>query len=164
VGNVFVELATELDDPLARLETIVRTMSAVRAQREQLDLEHWDELWQLYPLTRIGYLAALGVMRRTVGRPTFSVIASSVSGPRAPLACGSAQLREIHSLGVLTEDLGLNITTWSYDDRLSFGVTSCPDLVADVWDLLARIPSALAELLSCCSLPAPHAAPAASRP
>jgi diacylglycerol O-acyltransferase / wax synthase len=164
VGNVFVELATELADPIERLEVIKQTMSAVRARRGELDLEHWDELWQLYPLTRVGYLAALGVMRRTAGRPTFSVITSSVTGPRSPLAFGSAQLQEIHSLGVLTEDLGLNITTWSYDHRLSFGVTSCPDLVPDVWDLVERIPGALSEILSSCSEPAPRAAPAASRP
>jgi diacylglycerol O-acyltransferase len=151
VGNVFVELGVELSDPLERLQTIASTMSAVRAHRDELDLEQWDDLWQLYPLVRAGYLASLVVARHTRHRPTFSVIASSVRGPAAPLTCGSARLTAIHPLGVLTEDLGLNVTTWSYDGQLSFGVTSCPEFVPDVWDLLERMPVALAELAERCA-------------
>jgi diacylglycerol O-acyltransferase / wax synthase len=146
VGNVFVELGGELSDPLERLHAISATMSAVRAHRAELDLEHWDDVWQLYPLMRAGYLASLIVGRRALRRPTFSVIASSVTGPPAPLSCGPARLTAIHALGVLTEDLGLNLTTWSYDGQLSFGLSSCPEFVPDVWDLLERIPIALAEL------------------
>jgi diacylglycerol O-acyltransferase / wax synthase len=150
VGTVFVDLCTELADPLERLDTIAATLSWVRAHREELDLEHWDDLWQLYPLVRVGYLAALAAMRRTAGRPTFSLIASSVTGPQAPLSCGRAELEEIHSLGVLTEDQGLNVTTWSYGTQVGFGVTSCPEFVPDIWDLVARIPRALEELVGYC--------------
>jgi diacylglycerol O-acyltransferase len=165
VGNVFVELGGELSDPLERLHAISATMSAVRAHRGELDLEHWDDLWQLYPLMRSGYLASLIVGGRALRRPTFSVIASSVTGPSTPLHCGTARLTAIHALGVLTEDLGLNLTTWTYADQLSFGVTSCPEFVPDVWDLLERIPVALAELTERAHhAAAPASAPAPLRP
>ena len=149
VGTVFIELATGLEDPLERLGLIRGAMLAVREQREELDLGHWDELWELYPLMRLSYLGALAVMHRAVDRPTFSLIVSSVPGPPAPLACCGARLAGIYSLGVLTEDQGLNVTIWSYGDRIGFGVTSCPEFLPDVWDLVGRIPEALEELLRC---------------
>lgn len=152
VGTVFIELATGLEDPLERLRLISGAMSAVREQREVLDLGHWDELWELYPLMRFSYLAALAVMHRAVGRPTFSLIVSSVPGPPAPLSCCGARLEGIYSLGVLTEDQGLNVTTWSYGDRIGFGITSCPEFLPDVWDLVGRVPQALEELRRCSDL------------
>jgi diacylglycerol O-acyltransferase / wax synthase len=151
VGTVFIELATELADPLTRLAAITEAISTVRAHRQELDLEQWDELWELYPLTRIAYLASLAITRRTIDRPTFNLIVSSVTGPASPLSLMGAELKAIHSLGVLTEDQGLNITTWSYGDQLSFGVTSCPELIGDVWDLAERIAPALAELVEACA-------------
>lgn len=152
VGTVFIELATGLEDPLERLRLIRGAMSAVREQREELDLGHWDELWELYPLMRLSYLAALAVMHRAVGRPTFSLIVSSVPGPPAPLTCCGARLAGIYSLGVLTEDQGLNVTTWSYGDQVGFGITSCPEFLPDVWDLVGRVPQALEELRRCSDL------------
>ena len=43
--------------------------------------------------------------------------------------------------------LGLNLTGWSYRDRMTVGVAACPEHVPDLWDLVDGLPAALAELL-----------------
>jgi WS/DGAT/MGAT family acyltransferase len=148
VAPLFLELGTELADPLERLACAKSALSAVRSERAALDLEHWDELWELYPLVVGAHRIASGAIGRLLRRPTFNLIVSSVRGPSPSLGCGGASLSAIHTLGVLTNDLGLNVTTWSYGEQLSFGVTSCPEFVADVWKLVELLPQALAELAS----------------
>jgi hypothetical protein len=46
--------------------------------------------------------------------------------------------------------MGLSITIWSYQDRLSFGVVGCPEYLPDVWELADRIPEQVAELCKAC--------------
>jgi len=43
---------------------------------------------------------------------------------------------------------GLNVTVLSQEDRIGFGIVTCPDLVPRVWDLALAIPDALEELVS----------------
>ena len=58
-------------------------------------------------------------------------------------------------MGPLANELGLNITMWSYCDQLSFGVVACPEHVPDLWDLVGRLPEALHELRTAAGLDAP---------
>ena len=145
VGNAFVTLGTDLSDPAARLALIRDGMASFRANWDTLDPLVWMDLWELYPLLRVGYLA--GIRRgRLTGRPTFSVIASTVSGPRERLHCAGLPVTAIHSAGMLTDDLALNITTWTYADQVSFALTTCPGFVENLEQLAAGIPRGLAEL------------------
>jgi diacylglycerol O-acyltransferase len=145
VGNAFVTLATDLEDPVARLAIIRDSMAGFRANWDALDPLVWMDLWELYPLLRIGYLA--GILRgRLTGRPTFSLIASTVSGPQDRLECAGLPVTAIHSAGMLTDDLALNITTWTYADQVSFALTTCPGFVENPEELVARIPHGLTEL------------------
>jgi diacylglycerol O-acyltransferase len=44
------------------------------------------------------------------------------------------------------EGIGLNITVWSYLDRLNFSGLACPDTLADLPGLMKHLAPALAEL------------------
>ena len=98
--------------------------------------------------------AALSVVTwatRTLGlasaQPTLlNLVVSNVMGPPIPLYLAGAQVDAIYPLGPLLPGAGMNITVLSTLDRLDVGVMACPDLVDDVWELVDRLPDALAEL------------------
>jgi hypothetical protein len=70
-----------------------------------------------------------------------------------PLYVEGFPLVELHSMGPLANELGLNITMWSYRDTLSFGAVACPEHVPDLWALVDRLPAALDELRRAVGLP-----------
>jgi diacylglycerol O-acyltransferase len=52
----------------------------------------------------------------------------------------------IMSMGPLFNDVGLNITAWSYVDQMHIGIVACHEHVPDIWDLAERLPTELALL------------------
>ena len=67
-------------------------------------------------------------------------------GPRELISIGGARLTDIFSVGPLVDGIGLNVTVWSYVDRMNFSLLACPDLLPDVEVLASYFPAALAEL------------------
>jgi diacylglycerol O-acyltransferase len=58
---------------------------------------------------------------------------------------GDARLVDLFSVGPILEGIGLNVTVWSYQDRVNVSVISCPDLVHDLGPFLAEFEPALRE-------------------
>jgi len=56
---------------------------------------------------------------------------------------------------------GLNITLFSYDGSLDFGLIACREMVPDVWNLIGYLQDAMAEMLSLLPAEAPHTRKAA---
>jgi hypothetical protein len=142
VGNLFVDLATDKPDPVDRLRAAHAALTGLRDHRDEFDLGVYPDAWDIYPLPRLGYALALRFARN----PTFSTVVTSVRGPDGPLGIAGARLTGIHSVAPLTDDLGLAFAVWSFEDRLSFAITTAPELVPDVWGMAARLEPALAEL------------------
>jgi diacylglycerol O-acyltransferase len=57
-------------------------------------------------------------------------------------------------VGPILEGIGLNVTAWSYVDRMNFSFLGCPDLVRDLAPLVAELPRALAALRTTKGVPA----------
>ena len=76
---------------------------------------------------------------------------SNVAGPAVPLYLAGARLVGFYPFGPITDGAALNVTVLSQDDRVGFGIVTCPDLVPRVWDLAGAIPGALRELLEAAS-------------
>jgi diacylglycerol O-acyltransferase len=79
-------------------------------------------------------------------RPPVNVIVSSVHGPRQPLEWAGAKLREIYSVGPILEGIGLNVTLWSYLERVYVGALCCPDRMVGLEEITEGLHPALAEL------------------
>jgi diacylglycerol O-acyltransferase / wax synthase len=94
--------------------------------------------------------------------PLINVIVSSVPGPRQPLYWTEGHLHQLYSVGPLVETVGLNVTAWSYVDRLNVGLLSCPDHLPDLEQVADGIRIALGELLQACA-PAVGSRPVAPR-
>ena len=76
------------------------------------------------------------------------MIVSNVPGPRTPATIAGAPLADLYSVGPILEGIGLNVTVWSYGDRINFSLLTCPDLLPDVRDIADRLAAALEELVS----------------
>jgi hypothetical protein len=83
-----------------------------------------------------------------VAFPPINLIISNVPGPQFPLYLCGGRVLSYYPLSVLTDmSGGLNITCFSYDGMLDFGIVACPERVDDVWGLLRHLRTALEELL-----------------
>jgi diacylglycerol O-acyltransferase len=148
----YLSAATNVDDPLERLRTIEENARAARLNHELGDpdlQERWMQHWRLWSIPVV-YLGR--AMAKTPAPPTFNFICSNVRGPKGGSLDG-APVVDLVSVGPLIDGIGLNFTGWSFGDRLAVAVVLCPDHVPDVWDLLDRVPAAMAELVAVASSP-----------
>lgn len=148
VSNLFTTLATDVEDPVARLRRISETTAHAKEIHAQLGasiLVDWSQFTPPRPFAAA--VRAYSRLRAASWHPAaFSAIVSNVPGPREPAAVGGARLADLFSVGPLVDGIGLNITVWSYVDRMNFSLLACPDLLPDVQVLASYFPAALAEL------------------
>ncbi len=149
VSNLFTSLATDVEDPVERLREISRTTTASKAVQRTLGPTMLIDWVQFTPPAPFSALLRRYSDSGTAARhaPPFNVIVSNVRGPAAPVTIAGAALRDLYSVGPILEGIGLNVTAWSYVDRLNVSLLSCPDLVTDLGSLVAHVRPALDELL-----------------
>jgi diacylglycerol O-acyltransferase len=148
VSNIFTTLATDIDDPRERLLAISRVTGESKLVHQTLGanmLVDWVQFAPPAPLTAVMRLYSRS--RAAAHHPSpFNVVVSNVRGPGAPVSISGAHLRDLFSVGPILEGIGLNVTAWSYVDRMNFSFLGCPDLVDDLAPLVAELPRALEEL------------------
>ena len=70
-------------------------------------------------------------------------------GPPFPLYIAGARVEGIYPVSAVTDLTGgLNITLFSYDGSLDFGLIACREMVPDVWHLIGYLQDAMAEMLA----------------
>ncbi|QLL06825.1 wax ester/triacylglycerol synthase family O-acyltransferase [Mycobacterium vicinigordonae] len=148
VTTWYTSLATDVADPVQRLMQISANTKAARAVHDERDLwlfGDWMEYWPLFWF----YGRALPIVgAATKKRPTYSLIASNVPGPRNRLYLGGAPVEKLISVGPIVYPYGLNFTGWSYGDDMTIGMQACSDHVPDIWEIADGIQVTLAELFS----------------
>ncbi len=148
VSNLFVSLPVQLSDPLERLALIHDSTKGAKAQYNVLGadmLADWSELTPASPYRAfMRFYSGRGLADR--GRSPLNLVVSNVPGPRQQLHIAGAEIVEIYSVGPILEGIGLNVTVWSYLDRLYVAVLGCPDQLDDLPRLTGHLAEALAEL------------------
>ncbi len=148
VSNLFTTLATDIDDPAQRLLEISRVTSEAKAVQHVLGLDMMADWVQFTPpgpfaLVMRGYSRSRAA---SLHAAPFNVVVSNVPGLREETSIAGATLSDFFSVGPILEGIGLNVTVWSYVDRMNFSLLSCPDLIPDLQPLVAQFAPALAEL------------------
>lgn len=149
VANIFTSLCTDVEDPAERLRRIHEHMRIGKELNQALGpdlLRQWTE----HTPPRFFAWLVRQYVRHHVGNmhpPLINVIVSSVPGPRQQLYWAEGHLHQLYSVGPLIETVGLNVTAWSYVDRLNIGLLACPDLLPDLEQVADGIRTALGELL-----------------
>jgi WS/DGAT/MGAT family acyltransferase len=148
VAGMFTSLATNIDDPVARLRAI---NEITRSAKEQQDAIGADTLtdWAEFAAPALAARAARLYARTNMAdrhRPVFNVTISNVPGPAFPLYSAGARLLAYYPHGPIVEGGGLNITVMSYMGSMDFGLVACRETVPGVWDIAHGLGDALDEL------------------
>jgi diacylglycerol O-acyltransferase / wax synthase len=150
VMGMICTLATEIEDPKARLEMIVAESTKAK--------ELSSPLKRLMPLvsdtvalgTPIGLqLLSLFYSRSNLANllpPVVNVAISNVFGPKFALYANGAELLHSYPVSIVTHGIGLNITLQSYRDHLDFGFIAGANILPDVQTLANAMPGELAKL------------------
>jgi diacylglycerol O-acyltransferase len=148
VSNLFTSLATDIDDPHERLRAISRTTAESKVIQRTLGPNMLIDWVEFTPPAPFSAVLRLYSKSRAPGKhpPPFNVIVSNVRGPTEEVTISGARLSDLYSVGPILESIGLNVTAWSYVDRLNISLLSCPDLVDDLAPLVAQLRPALDEL------------------
>jgi diacylglycerol O-acyltransferase / wax synthase len=131
VGNMFASLATNVDDPVLRVQAIAASTANSKALRAALSAHQIQGLTDTTPPALIG-LAARGFSLARLGRatpPPVNVVISNVPGPPFPLYTAGARLERMHPIGPLMMGMAMNITVISYCGSLDFGIVTCPEAI-----------------------------------
>ncbi|WP_329083531.1 MULTISPECIES: WS/DGAT/MGAT family O-acyltransferase [unclassified Streptosporangium] len=152
VGNqisvMVTPIPTDLACPRERLRVMAGTMLAAKRRFAGAPTAWLGELSSMLP-SAVTALATSAVFRlASIVLPPINLIVSNVPGPQLPLYLCGARVLAYHPMSVLTDvSGGVNITCFSYDGSLDFGILSCPDRVADVWRLMGHLREAMDELM-----------------
>jgi WS/DGAT/MGAT family acyltransferase len=147
VSNLFTALPTEEPDPLERVRRIHEVTGEAKVVQSLLGadmLAAWSDLtgrpygWLMRQYTRTGVAD-----RR---RPMINLVVSNVAGPRERLYAAGASIDAIYSVGPILESVGLNVTAWSYGDRLNVSALACRDHIPDLHRITGGLEPALVEL------------------
>ncbi|OBG31248.1 wax ester/triacylglycerol synthase family O-acyltransferase [Mycobacterium sp. E3198] len=144
VGTFLCNLATDLDDPAQRLETIsssIRDTKEVFTQLppvQQLALSAFNIGGLFFGLIP-GYLSTAS--------PPFNIVISNVSaGPAEPLYWRGARLDGNYPLSIPLDGQAVNITVTNNADNLDFGLVGCRRSVPHLQRLLGHLETSLKDL------------------
>ncbi len=136
-------LGTDLDDPLARLDVIHRSMS---------EGKHWVAARGAAAslLTNAGAIAATAIGPLLPFTPKirtgYNLPISHVRGPAAEMYWNGSRIDEMYPVSAVYDGHGLNVTTCSYADRIAFGYAAGRDVVPDIDTLIPLTEQCLTEL------------------
>jgi WS/DGAT/MGAT family acyltransferase len=149
VSNILCSLATEIDDPIKRLQAIHEGTQQAKSQLNAIGADTLTNWAEFAAPALAGRAARLYSRTRMADRhrPLFNVTISNVPGPPFPLYSNGARVVAHYPMGPIFDGGGLNITVMSYLDQLDFGLVACSDLIHDVWGLADGLAASLDELL-----------------
>jgi WS/DGAT/MGAT family acyltransferase len=157
ISYIVVPLASHIEDPVERLLAIQRHTLAAKELRAAMRVHPIGSIgetappWLLGAAMRIAYASHL--LSYVPGM--MNTIVSNVPGPTVALYLAGARLTGIFSASVILESMGVNMTVFSFADRVDFGIHVDPDLVPRPWEIAAAVRGALTELMAAADLGAP---------
>ena len=163
VTNTTVTLATDLDDPGERLQTIHAESEQAKAQARGGSVG-MVELFQIMPPILVSTLMESLPEDQGAQMLGANLIVSNVRGSPVPLYIAGARVESMCPMSILTAGLGINFTCISYDQDMDFGIVVEPDLVPNHEDLATGLVKALGQFHAICKLkPKPKPKPKPKR-
>ena len=149
VSNRLVTLETGIADPAERLKAVAAANAVAKQSKSAIGgmlLQQW-----LRFVRPVVYHVAMGIYRATrltERWPVHNVVVSNVPGPQIPLYFQSCRVLAQYPLGPVFPGSGVNITVMSLTGKLNIGITSCPDVLPDLWEMADDFVSVMKELLA----------------
>ena len=121
-------LPVHLADPLDQLHAINDSTRAAKAMHHVLGENFLLDVVDAAPPALIAATvhAYTALHLEGVHPPIFNVLVSNVPGPPFPVYSAGARLVSTYPLGPLVAGCALNLTLFSYVDRVDVGLVACP--------------------------------------
>ncbi|MGN6116192.1 MAG: WS/DGAT/MGAT family O-acyltransferase [Nitrobacter sp.] len=144
VFGMICSIATNVDDPKARLETIIAQSTKSKEMSHPLRAL----MPQVTNLSMLGAPIMTQILALLYSRsnlsdvlpPAANITVSNVPGPRQTLYAAGAELLHIFPVSISTHGLALNITVQSYRDQLDFGFIAGANIIPHVQVLCDMLP------------------------
>jgi WS/DGAT/MGAT family acyltransferase len=137
VSFITVDLHTQVADPHERLRAIHASAREAKASASRIKAMMPEDLPSIGLPWLLGALARVMASPAVVGRlplPT-NVIVSNVAGPPVPLYVAGARALTYSPVSIPYHGCALNLTVYSYDGKLFFGLTGARNALPDLRDL-----------------------------
>ncbi len=134
VTALLVELATQVADPHERLLRIHRSATGAKGYGGALPA---NELMEFVPSETAALASRLYMRMRGSDRhrPFFNLVITNVPGPPVPIYLAGARVHGHVGTAPLYDGMGLILVIFSLAGKVSIGITSCPEVMADVSEL-----------------------------
>ena len=145
IGFLRVNLATNNASSKARVTKILESIKAAKGQLSSLSANALTTDAEL--VFMLGTLAnATGTLRYLP--PIHSLVISNVPIARRKLFLGDARLESSYPISALPPSQGLNISVFSYENQLDFGLLAAAEVLPDLQLLKSSLEKAYQELIS----------------
>ncbi len=147
---MFAELPIAIADPVARLHAVTAQMAGLKESQQAVAGEVLTSLGGFAPpmLLMLGARLSSRVPQRNINTGT-----TNVPGPQFPLYASGRRMLESFPYIPLFASVRLAVAIFSYDGKLSFGVSGDYDTTADLQVLCDGIGRGLAELVAAAAIP-----------
>jgi WS/DGAT/MGAT family acyltransferase len=158
VFGMICSIATNVEDPKTRLETIVAQSTKSKEMSHPLRAL----MPQVSNISMLGAPILVQILALLYSRsnlsdvlpPSANITVSNVPGPRQTLYAAVAELLHIFPVSISTHGLALNITVQSYRDQLDFGFIAGANIIPHVQVLCDMLPGEFAALQAAFAPPA----------
>lgn len=149
LSYLVMPLGTQLTDPIERLRHIAQQSRAAKDIHRTMRAHPVSSIAETAAPFVLGSLLRLAYQTHVLSfiPGMMNTVISNVPGPPMDLYLAGAKLSGIFSASVLLDCMGLNVTLFTFGDRVDFGLHVDPDLISDPWSIAEGIPNALRELM-----------------
>jgi WS/DGAT/MGAT family acyltransferase len=142
VTTAILPLATDIDDPVARLKGIHEESTRAKGRSRSGGAGVTDIL-QMMPPFFVRALAMSVNPEQAAGILGANVVVSNVRAGNDAVYLAGARVETLYPMSVIAPGIALNITCVSYRDKLDFGLTLDPDAIPDAWSIMDEMARAL---------------------
>jgi WS/DGAT/MGAT family acyltransferase len=143
VGTILCNLATDLENPGARLVAVRASMQQGKATLAGLSATQVSALSAMV-MAPLLLNSVLDLHRFTP--PPFNLVISNVPGPTEPLYWNGARMSGMYPLSIPLDGQAMNITLTSYAGQMQFGIVGCRRSVPRLQRLLGHLEESLQSL------------------
>lgn len=139
ISSMLVQLATTIEDPIERLETIHENTLTGKTYTGAIGAKTLANMAEAIPFGVANQAARLysRFQISEMHSPAFNVTITNVPGPQFPLYLNGHKLLSIMGMAPVIDGMGLIITVFSYDGLITLSPTSDANSMPDI-DIFSR--------------------------
>lgn len=134
LSMMLVQLATDIEDPIERLEVIHENTVRGKTYQGALGAKTLSNMAEVVPFGVANQAAKLYTRFHLseLHSPVFNVTITNVPGPQIPLYLNGHQLESIMGMAPIIDGMGLIITIFSYNGQVTISPTSDARTMPDI--------------------------------